>query len=229
MSDRLIQTGQVQVNGRRADHPGALIDPEVDRVVYRGRQVRPPAVCTYLVLNKPAGVLVSAGDPHHGRTVYDLLKGISTRVFPVGRLDLDTWGVLLLTDDGDLGHRLTHPRYGVEKTYRALVRGIPPSGALRRLREGVAVEGGITAPARVRMAVTRGEDGELELTLHEGRKRQVKQMCAAVGHPVRRLERILFGGISAEGLGPGRWRHLTGQEVCRLKRLVGLERNRAGG
>jgi pseudouridine synthase len=222
-SDRLIQAGQVQVNGLRVDHPGILIDPEADRVVYNGRWIRLPAVCTYLVLNKPPGYLVSSGDPHHRRTVYDLLEGIKARVFPVGRLDLDTRGVLLLTDDGDLSYRLMHPRYGVKKTYRAHVEGVASPDVLRRLCEGVPLEGRLTAPAEVRLVETAGGNGVLELTLHEGRKRQVKRMCGEVGHPVRGLERIAFAGITTEGLEPGHWRRLSRGEVAHLKQLVGLE------
>lgn len=218
-SDRLIQAGQVRVNGLRVDHPGILIDSEADRVVYNGRWIRLPAVCTYLVLNKPPGYLVSAGDPHHRRTVYDLLEGIKARVFPVGRLDLDTRGVLLLTDDGALSYRLTHPRYGVKKTYRAHVEGVVSPGALRRLCEGVLLEGRLTAPAEVRLVEG---NGVLELTLREGRKRQVKRMCGEVGHPVRELERTVFAGITTGGLEPGRWRHLSRGEVAHLKQLVGL-------
>ncbi len=220
-SDRLIQAGQVRVNGLCVDHPGTLIDPRADRVVYNGRRIQPPAACTYLVLNKPAGYLVSSGDPHHSRTIYDLLEGIHRRVFAVGRLDLDTQGVLLLTDDGDLSYRLTHPRYGVKKTYRAHVQGVPSADALHRLRTGIALEEGHTAPAEVRLLGTAGENGALELILHEGRKRQVKRMCEAVGHPVRRLERIVFAGITVGGLKPGRWRRLTRTEVAQMKRLVG--------
>ena len=216
-SDRLILAGKIQVNEQRVDRPGTRIDPERDRVALDGRPVRPPPVFTYLVLNKPAGYLVSAGDPHHSRTIYDLLTGIQARVFPVGRLDLDTRGVLILTDDGGLGHRLTHPSFGVKKTYQALVRGAPSSGALGKLRDGVLLEDGPTAPANVRLLRTARGNSLLEVTLHEGRKRQVKRMCAAVGHPVRRLERVAFAQITAGGLGPGEWRHLTPAEIGRLK------------
>ena len=206
------------------DHPAVLINPQVDRVSYRGREIRAPGVFTYLVLNKPAGYLVSKSDPHHFRTIYDLLNGISAPVFPVGRLDLDTWGVLLLTDDGGLNFRLTHPSFGVEKTYRVQVMGIPSSNAISRLRKGIEVKGKLTAPAKVCQEISRSENGVMKLTIHEGRKRQIKQMCNAVGHPIVRLERILFGGISADGLAPGCWRHLTSSETCSLKRLVGLVR-----
>ena len=218
----MIQAGRVQVNGVTVTHPGTAVDPLADRVLCDGKPVVLPEGHMYLLLNKPPGYLVSAGDPHHKRTIYDLLSGVSARVVPVGRLDLDTWGVLLLTDDGDLNYRLTHPRYGVEKTYRALVRGRPNSGVLGRLRAGVVLADGPTAPAKVRRVRTDGQNQVLELVLREGRKRQVKHMCAAVGHPVLRLERVAFGGIVAGTLKPGTWRHLAAGEVRNLKALVGL-------
>ncbi|MCZ6634069.1 MAG: pseudouridine synthase [bacterium] len=220
-SDRLIQEGLVRVNGEVAT-PGVKVDPLVDEVVYQGRVIQDGEPGTYLILNKPPGYLVSAGDPHHRRTVFELLKGVTARVFPVGRLDLDTWGVLLLTNDGDLNFRLTHPRYGVEKVYHARVRGIPHAETLRRLREGVLLEGVQTAPAAARLVQEKDGNGWIELVLHEGRKRQVKQMLAAVGHPIRRLERISFGGLTATGLKPGCWRHLTTGEIQNLRHQVGL-------
>ena len=222
-SDRLIQTGQVQVNGSRVLHPGTRIDPEADTVLYRGTRVTPPAAPTYVVLNKPPGYLVSAGDPHHGQTVFDLLKGVSARVFPVGRLDLDTRGVLLLTDDGDLGYRLTHPRWGVEKTYRVRVSGRPNPSAIQALRKGVLLEDGPAAPAQARLIEAGRPDSVLEITVTEGRKRQVKRMCEAVGHRVHGLERTVFAGITAAGLACGSWRELDPKEVTSLQRCVGLQ------
>lgn len=221
-SDQLIQAGRVDVNGQVVTHPGTRIDPERDRVRCDGKPVRPVGVHTYVLLNKPEGYLVSAGDPHHERTIFDLLEGVEARVFPVGRLDLDTRGVLLLTDDGDLSFRLMHPRFGIEKVYRAHVRGCPDEDVLQRLREGVALEGGFTAPAGVRLVRREGAHAVLELTLREGRKRQVKLMCAAVGHRVSRLVRIAFGGLTAQGLDMGQWRLLTDAEVAELKHRVGL-------
>ena len=222
-SDRLIQAGQVTVNGLRVLQPGTLVDPEADRVSCEGRVVRLPERFTYLLLNKPPGYIVSARDPHHKRTVYHLLEDVPERIFPVGRLDRDTWGVLLFTNDGDLSHRLTHPAYEVIKTYRVAVKGRPSAEAVRRLRRGVRLEDGVTSPARAQLVKASGESSVLELSLHEGRKREVKRMCAAVGHPVRQLERTAFAGLTAGGLEAGQWRHLTGAEVRRLKRMVGLE------
>jgi len=206
-----------------------VVDPSADRVTVRGRAVRPPDESIYLLLNKPTGYLVSARDPHHSRTVYDLLKSVPRRTFPVGRLDLDTCGVLLLTDDGELSFRLTHPRFGVEKAYRAQVRGAPSRRALRTLETGVQLADGPAAPATVRLARSRAEGSTLEITLREGRKRQVKRMCEAVGHPVLKLERTAFAGLTAQGVERGTWRHLTGQEVTGLRSLVGLQARSSGG
>lgn len=223
-SDALIEAGRIAVNGQVVTHLGTRIDPATDQVTYDGKPVQMRAGHTYVLLNKPAGYLVSVSDPHHDRTVFDLLTGISERVFPVGRLDLDTFGVLLLTDDGDLSFRLMHPRFGVEKTYRVLVQGRPEKKALTLLREGVDLEDGKTAPARVKIVKLDGpnENAVMDMVLHEGRKRQVKRMCLAVGHRVMSLTRLSFAGLTADGLELGKWRHLTGPEVGRLKRLVGM-------
>lgn len=221
-SDQLIQDGKVTVNGEVVTHPGTRVDPDVDVVTCAGKVATLVATSTYILLNKPAGYLVSASDPHHPKTVLDLLKGIDARVFPVGRLDLDTQGVLLLTDDGDLSYRLTHPRYEVEKVYRAVVRGRPSAEALGKLAKGVKLEDGITAPAKVKLLRQQGANAAIELTLHEGRKRQVKLMCAAVGHRVLELTRIVFGGLNVSNLKLGQWRYLSDQEVASLKNRVGL-------
>ncbi len=221
-SDKLIQTGRIQVNGELVEAPGVLIDPDSDLVHFDSQQIQVPEESTYLLLSKPSGFLVSAGDPHHTKTVFDLLEGITVRLFPVGRLDLDTTGVLLLTDDGDLSYRLTHPRYGIRKVYRATVRGIPSDDALAMLREGVDIDEGRTAPAEARLVKSEGRYGLLELVLREGRKRQVKQMCAAVGHRVHTLDRTEFAGIGKGGLNRGGWRHLRTEEVVQLQNLVGL-------
>jgi len=213
----------VTVNGGAAAALGTEIDPEADRVAVDGRPVRPVAESVYVLMNKPPGLLVSLQDPHHPRTVLDLLDGLDRRVFPVGRLDIDTTGVLLLTDDGDLAFRLCHPRHGVEKTYLARVDGAPDDGDLRTLSEGVDLDGRRTAPARIQVVGKHAGGAVLRITIHEGRKRQVKRMCREVGHRVRSLERIDFGGLTAAGLRPGQWRFLTPDEVARLRRGVGLK------
>jgi len=215
-ADELIKAGRVRVNGE----PGQLntfVRPG-DAVEVDGRRVepQPPA---YVLLNKPAGVLTTAKDPRGRPTVLGLV-GHPARVVPVGRLDADTTGALLLTNDGELAHRLAHPRYRVDKVYEVEVEGEPSDAALRRLQEGVELEDGRTAPARVR----RLGPSLVELTLHEGRKHQVKRMCAAVGHPVRRLHRSRYAGLAVDGLAAGEWRDLEPEEVAALARLAGLRR-----
>src|SRR5213592_1370896 len=208
-SDDLIKAGRVKVN----DVPGALNTyvHTGDRVEVDGKPVIAQAL-KYVLLNKPAATVTTARDPQGRPTVVDLVAEIPERVVPVGRLDADTTGALLLTNDGPLAHRLAHPRYGVEKVYEVGVEGDPDDAALRQLAEGVDLDDGRTAPARVR----RLGPSKLELTLHEGRKHQVKRMCEAVGHPALRLHRSRYAGLSVEGLEPGRWRELEPSEVKRL-------------
>jgi 23S rRNA pseudouridine2605 synthase len=211
-ADELIKAGRVRVNGA----PGEL-NTDVggrDVVEVDGERVRPQKLA-YVLLHKPAGVVTTASDPHGRRTVVDLVRH-GARVVPVGRLDADTTGALLLTNDGPLAHSLAHPRYEVDKVYVAEVEGRPSESVLRRLAAGVELDDGRTAPARVR----RLGPSRLELTIHEGRKHQVRRMCEAVGHPVVRLHRSRYGGLSLEGLEPGRWRDLTGAEVEGLRALT---------
>jgi 23S rRNA pseudouridine2605 synthase len=209
-ADELIKAGRVVVNGE----PGRLntFVERGDRVEVDGKPVVPQRL-TYVLLNKPTGTVTTARDPQGRPTVVDLID-LPERVVPVGRLDADTTGALLLTNDGPLAHRLAHPRYGVEKVYEVDVEGRPDDVALRRLAEGVELDDGRTAPARVR----RLAPSKIELTLHEGRKHQVKRMLAAVGQPVSRLHRSTYAGLTLEGLEPGRWRELEPSEVQRLSR-----------
>jgi 23S rRNA pseudouridine2605 synthase len=209
-ADELIKAGRVRVNGE----PGQLntFVAAADRVEVDGHEVAPQRLA-YVLLHKPAGVVTTARDPQGRRTVVELAPR-EPRVVPVGRLDADTTGALLLTNDGPLAHRLAHPRYGVEKVYVAEVEGDPGDEARRRLREGVELEDGRTAQALVR----RLDRGRVELTLHEGRNRQVRRMLEAVGHPVVHLHRSAYAGLTLEGLEPGAWRELEPFEVERLRR-----------
>jgi len=213
-ADELIAAGRVVVNGRQAQL-GTAVGPR-DVVEVDGRRVASQPLA-YVLLHKPAGVVTTARDPHGRPTVVGLVEH-PVRVVPVGRLDADTTGALVLTNDGELAHRLAHPRYRVDKVYEADVEGDLSRDALERLAEGVELEDGVTAPATVH----RLGRGRVELTLHEGRKHQVKRMCEAVGHPVRRLHRSRFAGLDLRGLGPGEWRQLTDAEVRALRRLVRL-------
>jgi pseudouridine synthase len=176
-----------------------------------GRRIAPQELA-YVLLHKPAGVVTTARDPHGRATVVDLVDH-PARLVPVGRLDVDTTGALLLTNDGELAHRLAHPRYEVDKVYEVEVEGEPNADALRQLSEGVELEDGRTAPAQVR----RLGPSRIELTIHEGRKHQVKRMCEAVGHPVRRLHRSRYAGLDLAGLAPGQWRELSPAEVELLR------------
>lgn len=222
--EQLILQGRVRVNGEVVRQLGRQVDPTIDRIEVDDQLVRLPEQYTYILLHKPAGYVTTRSDRHAPRTVMQLLKGIHAPVFPVGRLDADTTGALLLTDDGELAYRLTHPRYGVNKTYLVEVRGTPDEDAIRRLQEGVVLEEGTTSPARVQVIrhLPQRKTTLLRLTLHEGRKRQVKRMCEAVGHAVVRLHRERFGTLSVRGLPVGTWRHLTPEEVQSLRQAVEL-------
>jgi len=208
-ADELIKAGRVTVNGE-AGQLNTVVGAH-DRVEVDGQEVQRQRL-RYVLLHKPAGVVTTARDPQGRPTVVELVPG-EPRVVPVGRLDADTTGALLLTNDGQLAHRLAHPRYGVEKTYVAEVEGDAGEEALRWLRDGVELEEGSTAPARAR----RLGRGRVELVLHEGRKHQVKRMLAAVGHPVTRLHRSEYAGLTLEGLEPGECRELEPFEVERLR------------
>ena len=209
-ADELIKAGRVRVNGE----PGQLntFVESRDVVEVDGERVAKQAL-GYVLLHKPAGVVTTASDPQGRPTVVGLVEHES-RLVPVGRLDADTTGALLLTNDGPLAHRLAHPRYGVEKVYEVETWREPTDEALRRLADGVELEDGLTSPARVR----RLGAGRFELVLHEGRNRQVRRMCEAVGHRVRRLHRSLYAGLGVAGLAEGEWRELTSDEIELIRR-----------
>lgn len=223
-ADRWIAEGRVRVNGRIVQELGEKIDPKADRVVAGGQPVRAEEEKpVYILLNKPAGRVVSVKDPFGRPTVLDLLGHLPVRVYPVGRLDLDTEGALLLTNDGDLALKLTHPRYGVTKTYEVRVEGEPREGDLDKVRHGLFLEGRRTAPARVQILRHGHRHTTLKVDIHEGRKREIRKLFEAAGYPVEGLVRVDFAGLTLDGLRSGEWRHLRTAEVRRLKQLVGLE------
>jgi 23S rRNA pseudouridine2605 synthase len=214
-ADELISAGRVRVNGATGELNTVVGSRDVVEV--DGKRVRAQPLA-YVLLHKPQHVVTTARDPQGRPTVVDVVEH-STRVVPVGRLDADTTGALLLTNDGPLAHRLAHPRYGVEKVYEVEVDGVPDGDALRALQDGVLLDDGVTASAGARLLRRLHGSSVLELTLHEGRKHQVKRMCEAVGHPVRSLHRSRYAGLDLVGLEPGDWRELTAVEVDALRRL----------
>jgi 23S rRNA pseudouridine2605 synthase len=211
-SEQLIRAGRVRVGGEVVTDPARDVGPE-DAVTVDDEPLSGPPERVVYAVNKPAGVVSTARDPQGRPTVVSLVPSDGTRLYPVGRLDIDTTGLILLTNDGQLAHRLTHPSFEVPKTYRAQVERSPVrAGAIEALSEGVELDDGMTAPARVRRL---GAD-RLEITIHEGRKRQVRRMCEHVGHPVRRLERVAIGQLAIGKLSEGGYRRLTDAEVERL-------------
>ena len=245
-AERLIADGRVTLNGKTVSEMGTKADAETDDIRVDGRRLHAPERKRYILLNKPAGYVSTRSDPQRRRTVIDLLVGVREYVYPVGRLDYDTEGLLLLTNDGDLAARLTHPRHGVERCYEARVAGMPDADALRQLREGIPLDGRRTLPAEATLLNARGrEDGRpkglqpregrpkgpqpreggrregvVQLTIREGRNRQVRRMLEAVGHPVRELARTRIGPLSDRRLKVGAWRDLTPEEVTTLQALA---------
>jgi pseudouridine synthase len=219
-AERLIADGRVSVNERTVTELGTKADPDADEVRVDGRRIHATTRRRYLLLYKPRGYVTTRADPQGRRTVLDLLKGVREYLYPVGRLDYDTEGLLLLTNDGELTATLTHPRHGTERTYEAEVVGNPDESALARLRGGIILNGRRTRPARVvRLpAAGRADLRVLRITIKEGRNRQVRRMCNAVGHPVRSLVRTRFGSVRDRRLRPGEWRDLTPAEVRALQR-----------
>jgi pseudouridine synthase len=228
-AEKLIAEGRVSVNGVTVREMGSRADPASDDIRVDGRRIKGAQRQRYILLNKPSGFVSTRSDPQRRPTVVDLLEGVREYVYPVGRLDYDTEGLLLLTNDGELAARLTHPRHGVDRTYEARVAGIPDEEALQRLRQGMPLDGRRTAPADVALltrsrparhsqASNRGRDESvLRITIREGRNRQVRRMCEAVGHPVRTLKRIRIGSLQDRRLKPGQWRELTAEELERLR------------
>lgn len=227
-ADEMIAAGRVRVNGRRVPPNGMEIDTARDRVTADGEPVVPLTRHRYLALNKPLGVVVSAQDPQERRTVFDLLPpelrpdAAGIRLFAVGRLDMDSSGLLLLTSDGELSNRLLHPRWKVPKEYRVRVAGQPPERDLRRLREGVMLDDGPAQPCQVDLVGFAGGVAELRVVLTEGRNRQVRRMFDAIGYPVRSLQRTRIGPVALGHLHPGHTRALRPDEVAALRRLTAL-------
>jgi len=221
-AEELIRQGRVTVNGRVSTEMGLKVDPARDHVKVDGRHLKPAAPKAYVMLNKPGGVLTTLEGPGvEGRfTVQQFLRGVRQRVFPVGRLDYDAEGLLLLTNDGQLAQRLLHPRYHVSKTYLVKVKGVLDDAQIRTLESGVRLEDGLTGPAQVRKVRKTEENSWIELTISEGRTHQVKRMLEVVGHPVLKLKRLRFGPLKLGWLPPGEYRFLTDAEIHRLRAVA---------
>jgi pseudouridine synthase len=215
--------GRVAVNGAVVTLLGSRADPERDDIRVDGRRIAQPARPLYLLLNKPRGYVTTRVDPEGRPTVLDLVAGVRAYLFPVGRLDYDSEGLLLLTNDGDLAARLTHPRHGVRRVYEVTVRGVPDPGDIERLAGGVQLEGRRTQPAEVTLLKRLHGGGRLRISLAEGRNRQVRRMCAAIGHPVTSLRRVAIGPLRDPALEPGQWRPLTPAELSQIRRAAGCQ------
>jgi pseudouridine synthase len=219
-AEKLIEEGRVSVNGRTVTELGTKADPDVDEIRVDDRRIKGAQQHRYFLLNKPRGYVTTRSDPEQRPTVLDLLKGVREYVYPVGRLDFDSEGLLILTNDGELAATLTHPRHEVERVYEAQVLGVPDAHDLERLRRGIIIDGRRTSPAQIELLHERRTDGDravLRVTIHEGRTRQVRKMADAIGHPVRALKRIRIGPITDKHLRLGSYRELTPEEVRRLR------------
>lgn len=219
-AEDIIRAGRVRVNGETVTDPARNVDIGRDKVEVDGQALEQTKEKAAFLLYKPSGYVSTVNDPWGRPTVLSFFEGTNRRLYPVGRLDLDTEGLLLLTDDGDLAYLLTHPSREVEKTYECRIQGKPSEPTLATLRQGVELDDGVTSPARVRVISRRGNQTTLEIVIHEGRKRQVKRMCLAVGHRVLHLKRTRVAFLTLVGLKPGQYRQLTPVEVDRLKRLA---------
>jgi pseudouridine synthase len=219
-AETFITAGRVQVNGRTVTELGAKADPDLDRVTVDGRVIEPDRPKVVVLLHKPALVMTTKSDPQRRKTVMHLLPPDLGHLNPVGRLDFESSGLLLLTNDGDLADRLTHPRHHVTKTYHALVRGKPTDEALKLLSTGIQLEEGLTAPARVKRLQDQGNDTWVEMVLTQGWNRQVRRMCQTVGHPVRQLKRVAVGPVLLGRMQPGDYRFLTDREIAQLQSVA---------
>ncbi len=218
-AEEYIRSGRVRVNGKPVTEQGVKVSAK-DKIEIDGITIGQAESFVYILLYKPIKVMTTASDPQGRKTVYDLLSGVETRVFSIGRLDYDTSGLLLLTNDGELAHRLMHPGFGIEKTYEALVSADVAKESVQQLRRGILLEGKKTAPAKVRILGRDATTTKLEIAIHEGRNRQVRKMLDFIGHPCLKLTRIRYGNLNLKGLRPGEWRYLTSSEVEKLHAIT---------
>jgi len=222
-AERIVEAGRVSVNGEVITDLATKVDPGQDVVEVDGERVELPESTTTIIVNKPRGVVVTMSDPQGRPTIADIAAAVPAHVVPVGRLDADTEGLIIMTDDGKLAHRVTHPSFELDKVYEVTARGVLKEAEQRRLEEGIELEGRLTSPATVSVVSTARNRTKALMTIHEGRKRQVRRMFEAVGHPVRALRRIRVGPIELGNLRPGSWRRLNADELRKLKQAVGLD------
>ena len=218
-AEDLIRAGRVRVNGEIIEELGTKVRPGLDQVSVDNRPIELEEEGVYILLNKPRGYVTTLDDEFNRPKVMDLIKGVEERVYPVGRLDRDTEGLLLLSNDGALTHKLTHPSFEVEKTYQALVKGRLRPDEIEAFRRGLMIDGVRTYPAGLRVLRESGDQSLIEVVIHEGRNRQVRKMCQEINHPVVDLRRISFGPLDLGGLRPGEYRPLTGDELDLLRKL----------
>lgn len=221
--EELILAGKVKVDGKPVTELGVKVDPQKNMIEVSGVMISGAEKKKYLLLYKPVGYLSTVHDPRKRRTIMDLISEVPERVYPVGRLDYDTSGLLILTNDGALTHCLIHPSHEVRKTYRTLVKGVPLGRSLGQLAAGIMLEDGKTAPSEIKLKKIENGNALLDISIHEGKKRQVRRMFEAIGHPVLKLKRIAFGPLKLDKMKPGEWRYLTNQEVAALKKLKGIK------
>lgn len=223
-ADRLIEQGRVKVNGKIVQTLGSKIDENKDRIEVDGKIVEGTQGKIYILLNKPPEFLVTLKDPFQRPTIMDFLPKLKTRIFPVGRLDFDSEGLLLMTNDGELTNRLIHPRYEIKKNYLVKIQGHPEKAQISRLERGIPIDGKKTAPAKISPISSSPKRSLFKVELHEGRKREIRRMFEAIGYHVLLLRRIKFAGLTLDGLNSGDWRYLTDIEVQNLYKKVGLKR-----
>ena len=217
--EEIIKQGRVEVNGKIINKMGMSVNPEKDRIKVDGELIQISTEKIYILMNKPTGVITTVNDPFNRPTVIDMLKSVKERVFPVGRLDKDTEGLLILTNDGSLTYKITHPKYEIQKTYVAHLSGRVNKDKLMILQNGVKLEDGITAPANIKVLLVKNDYTILQIKIHEGRNRQIRRMCKAIGHPLLYLKRTRIGNIDLQDLNVGEWRYMTKQELNYLKNL----------
>lgn len=225
-SESLITAGRVRVDGQIIRDMGVKIVPEEQQVLFDGKKIALQETRVYILLNKPKGYVTTLADPQGRPVVTDLLNDSTLRLFPVGRLDLDTEGALLLTNDGELANKIQHPSHEVTKTYEAIVSGYPSSKKLSALEKGIVLEGKMTSPASLRIIKRYSSSSRVQIIIHEGRKRQVRKMFETIGHPVINLKRLAYGSLSLGSLGKGDYRRLTSRDVLKIFKNIPLQKKK---